>query len=152
MFFKHAEENLKRKRSATDGLKEDIDQFRQETQRLLGMVQQWFQNTHIQTEKTENSLIESCAPDVIYHMPAMTLINETKRLHITPRGLYFPGGVRGCVRVSLSINEQERTLFECRLHDSRADFDEWAIIDGSNKKPVVPFTEESFFSHIAEFA
>lgn len=144
--------NSARKKPGSESLQEDIIFFKKETQRLLNTVEQWFRDTPIQCKTWENSLTEQVAPEVIYQIPGMTLINDDKHLHITPLGMYCLGGVKGRLLVSLRIENAEKKLFECRLNDSRADFDEWALIDCGKKKKVMPFREDTFFEYIYEFA
>ncbi|PLR42151.1 hypothetical protein CYR40_21390 [Chimaeribacter arupi] len=150
-FFKKLDHNISKK-AAADNLQDDIEAFRKETKHLLVTVEKWFADTPIHCKKWENSLTEHIAPEVIYHIPGMTLINEEKHLHITPLGMYCLGGVKGRLLVSLHMNGEEKKLFECRLNDSRADFDDWALIDCANKKKILPFREDTFFDYIFEFA
>jgi len=150
-FFKKLD-HKKSKKAVTDNLQDDIDVFRKETQRLLETVENWFRDTPIHYNKWETSLTENIVPEAIYQMPGMTLINDDKHLHITPLGMYCLGGVKGRILVSLRVNGEEKNLFECRLNDSRADFDEWALIDCANKKKIMPFREDTFFDYIFEFA
>ncbi|PLR39698.1 hypothetical protein CYR55_07460 [Chimaeribacter californicus] len=149
-FKKLAHKNSKK--AVANNLHDDIEVFRKETLRLLEIVEKWFRDTPIHCNRWENSLTEHIAPEVIYQIPGMTLINEEKHLHITPLGMYCLGGVKGRLLVSLHMNGEEKNLFECRLNDSRADFDEWGLIDCANKKKIMPLREDTFFDYIFEFA
>lgn len=151
-FFRKTEENEGKKKASVNNLRADIIFYQQETQRLLDSVERWFSNVPVKYNKGVYSLTEPCAPDVIYHMPAMTFLNNTKHLNIIPLGMYCFGGIKGRLLVSLFVNGNEKKLFECRLNDSRANFDGWAIIDVSNKKKISPFNMNTFFEYIWEFA
>ena len=151
-FLMKHKENTSKKQQAEEELTKDIAFYQKETQRLLNTVEHWFHDIPVQYKKWENSLTEHVAPEIIYHVPGMTLINGTKRLLITPMGMYCLGGVKGRLLVSLEMSGETKNLFECRLNDSRTDFDEWAIVDCANRRKITPFNIETFFDFIVEFA
>jgi len=151
-FFKRMRENVEEEKAAVDALKEDIAAFQREIAFLFENIELWFQDSGVRCERKEAFLTAGNAPYVRYQVQELCLTNGKKTLYIVPQGLYYFGGAKGCILVTIGNDRSDRKLFELRMQDSRANFENWAIIDHLKPHHVTPFNEENFFKLIYDFS
>ncbi|MBS0969541.1 hypothetical protein CYR40_08505 [Chimaeribacter arupi] len=151
-FFKKMRENVEEERTAIEAVKEDISMFQREIAFLFENIELWFQDSSVRCDRTETFLTAGNAPYARYQVQELRLTNGKKTLFIVPQGLYYFGGAKGCILVSVGNDRSDRKLFELRMQDSRANFENWAIIDHQKPHHVTPFNEENFFRLIYDFS
>lgn len=151
-FFKKLQENIDEERAAIEAVKQDIAVFQREIAFLFENIELWFRDTGVECHRKETFLTAGNAPYARYQVQELCLTNGKKSLYIVPQGLYYFGGAKGCLLVSIGNNRSDRKLFELRMQDSRANFENWAIIDHLSPHQVIPFNEENFFRLIYDFS
>ena len=137
---------------AMQPLLNDIEYFQEETDKLLNIIEKWFENTSIECYKLEHPLTEGKQKTVCYKVSSLLMINGDKCLHIMPIALYGMSGVKGCLLATLHQPNHATTFFELKLNDRQTNDADWSIIDSLTPERKVPFDEENFFKRILPLA
>lgn len=159
-FFKAVKNNNEMAQSNELRVKEDINEYQRKTFQLSVQIQDWLDGSNVNFQAYESQFydesVEFSANSTLaqYKMTNIRIDNNGKQLTLSPEGLYYFGGSKG--KLVLTIDNPSRSPRQTKFSlwmQKESNTNGWSISeDKTNSSDCKELTEEVFFQTISQIA